>query len=117
MNLNGSIEKQLTKNTLWEDDPIWNAKSDKVAFIRIFAYENAYNLLHGSDLFLMDADGTNEKRLTYNLEKSKGAKEVYESVDNPVFSPDGTKSPSRRTTRCSSVTSTIPTKSNWPKAL
>ena len=55
-------------------EPAWSPDSQRIAFVS--SREN-----WGYEIYLMDADGTNQKRLTHNLVSDRG----------PAWSPDGNK--------------------------
>jgi Tol biopolymer transport system component len=68
----GAHETQLTYTKQFEADPVWSPDGQKIAFIR-----STSNPLY--DLYVMNADGTHQTRLT-------GAWEM-----DPAWSPDGQK--------------------------
>lgn len=94
MNSDGSQGHQLTDNRFWESQPIWSISAKKVAFTRFYndsKGENSPYARLGSDLFVINDDGTDEKRLTRNRRDSKDRIQVFRLVSNPVFSVDGTR--------------------------
>jgi Tol biopolymer transport system component len=77
MNDNGSGIRRLTNNTLSKDrDPRWSPDGKRIAFTR---YMDKERIQTSSELFIMDADGTDQKRLTHNT--------VADGY--PSWSPDG----------------------------
>ncbi len=77
-NDDGSSRRRLTNNTLWKDvDPSWSPDGRKI----VFARKMDKNRSSTYELFIIDADGTNLKRLTHNSV----------SDDAPRWSPDGNK--------------------------
>ena len=92
MNLDGSQGNQLTDNQLWEANPVWNTKTNKIAFTRLYPDPRSdYANDKGSDLFLCDADGTNERQLTHNARLPEDLNQVFRTISAPQFSFDGTK--------------------------
>jgi polyisoprenoid-binding protein YceI len=62
----GSNVRQLTSDAAYEYEPRWSPDSRTIAFVR------------GGDLWLIGADGSDQRRLTTGL-----------TVDSPTWSPDG----------------------------
>ena len=77
MNDDGSGRRRLTTNTLSKDRyPRWSPDGKRIAFHRYMDKEQTQT---SAELFIMDADGTDQKRLTHNT-----VSDVY-----PSWSPDG----------------------------
>lgn len=83
MNVDGSEVKRLTSNDNYEDAPTWSPDGKKVLFSRDVRAEKetSQNIPSNGEIFIMDADGSNEKRLTDRPGFDGG----------PQFSPDGTQ--------------------------
>lgn len=76
MSDNGSGRRRLTHNITAKDTaPRWSPDGKRIAFIRYMDKEK----MHSSELFIMNADGTDPQRLTHN-----NSSEAY-----PSWSPDG----------------------------
>ncbi|MDQ3981931.1 MAG: hypothetical protein M3271_04545 [Actinomycetota bacterium] len=76
MTLNARSLRQLTQDMRIDMDPVWSPDGTKIAFTRYFGSYPAR-----AEIFVMDADGTNEVRLTYTR--------PYQS-NEPAWSPYGT---------------------------
>ena len=77
MNDDGSGIRRLTNNTLSADRyPRWSPDGKRIAFHR---YMDKERMQTSSELFIMNADGTDQKRLTHNT--------VADGY--PSWSPDG----------------------------
>lgn len=79
VNIDGSHKRDLTDNTVFEAlHPHWSPDSKRIVFsINYFG--------GGSDIMLMNRDGSGLTQLTFNGEGARN------SSFNPCFSPDGTK--------------------------
>jgi Tol biopolymer transport system component len=73
----GAHETQLTHTKQFEEYPVWSPNGQKIAFIR------------GSDLYVMNADGTNEADLI--PDSFSGNSEDQTQLGSPAWSPDGNK--------------------------
>jgi Tol biopolymer transport system component len=78
--LDGTGEKRLTSNTSSDLQPDWSADGRRIAFYST-RYENPADVGEGSDIFVMNADGSGVRRVT--------ATPGYD--ENPDWSPDGTR--------------------------
>lgn len=77
-NDDGSSRRRLTNNPLWKDvAPSWSPDGKKIVFARKMDKKRTSTY----ELFIMNADGTNLKRLTHNSV----------SDNSPRWSPDGNK--------------------------
>lgn len=81
MNIDGSGIVRLTENNQFEEVPTWSLDGKKILFTRQIKEPDDSSHASNGELFLMDADGKNEKRLTFKKGYDSGAK----------FSPDGKK--------------------------
>jgi TolB protein len=79
MNIDGSNVTRLTNNDFFEEVPTWSKDGSQILFTRqIFEFDDTVKISNG-EIFIMDKDGNNEKRLTYRKGFDSGAK----------FSPNG----------------------------
>jgi TolB protein len=79
MNADGSNIIRLTNNDLFEEVPIWSPDGRKLLFTRqLIEIVDTVKTTNG-EIFIMDSDGSNEKRLTHKTGFDSGAK----------FSPNG----------------------------
>ena len=76
MNDDGSGIRRLTDNQFWEWEPRWSPDGTQIAFER-----NLEKDRQKWQLFLMNADGTNQQQLTHNGDGEKNGA--------PAWSPDG----------------------------
>lgn len=80
MNADGTNQTNISNNTQIDGNPAWSSDGTKIAFDRLLSPledpPSGY-----SEIFVMNADGTNQTRLTYSPEY----------VIEPTWSPDGTK--------------------------
>jgi Tol biopolymer transport system component len=67
MNVDGSGQKNLTRNPVYDRRPVWSPDAQRLAFVRY------------RDVWVMNADGSDQRRLTPNPQGD----------DRPVWSPDG----------------------------
>jgi TolB protein len=76
INVDGTGLTRLTDNDVTDDDPAWSPDGKKIVFAR---YPESPNLIY-ADIYIMDADGSNEKRVTTSRQNHY-----------PAWSPDGNK--------------------------
>jgi TolB protein len=83
MNIDGSDVRRLTDNDNYEDAPAWSPDGKRIVFSRDVRSEGetSQNIPSNGEIFIVDADGTNEKRLTDRPGFDGG----------PQFSPDGNR--------------------------
>lgn len=81
MNVDGSGLERLTSNEEFEEVPTWSADGNKILFTRQMKEPDDTSHASNGEIFIMDADGKNEKRLTFKKGFDSGAK----------VSPDGKK--------------------------
>ena len=87
MRRNGSRPHQLTHNDFWEELPAWNARRTKIVFVRYASGKNGdYQAARWPDIYLMNADGSGTKALTFN-KKTRG--EI--NISRPLFNGAGTQ--------------------------
>lgn len=79
MNKDGSGIVRVTENDFFEEVPTWSIDGTKILFTRQIKEEDDTSHASNGEIFIMDADGKNEKRLTFKKGYDSGAK----------FSPDG----------------------------
>ncbi len=79
MNSDGSNVMRLTNNDLFEEVPTWSKDGRKILFTRQLVEIIDTAKVTNGEIFIMDKDGKNEKRLTFKKGYDSGAK----------FSPDG----------------------------
>ncbi len=77
MNDNGRGIRRLTDNQFWESRPRWSPDGTKIAFNRNLDKKDYQKW----QMFVMNADGTNQQQLTDSNEGSKNG--------SPAWSPDG----------------------------
>ena len=78
MNTDGSGQRRLARNA-WLAAPAWSPDGRKIAFERPRRDRNAEGYGINSEIFVVNADGSGERRLTRNTVRDS----------NPVWSPDG----------------------------
>lgn len=81
MNKDGSGIARLTNNEFFEEVPTWSKDGKKILFTRQIIEPGDTSLAANGEIFIMDTDGKNEKRITHKKGYDSGAK----------FSPDGKK--------------------------
>ncbi len=79
LNPDGTVQAKLTDNQWRDFDPTWSPDGSKIAF---GSNRDAYAHKKGEDIFVMDADGTNQ----VNLTQSPDSRDV-----DPQWSLDGRK--------------------------
>jgi Tol biopolymer transport system component len=82
MNTDGTGQSCLSNNTANDDSPKWSPDNSRIVFQSDRDFQsNTDNPIYGSDIYVMNWDGSAPTRLT------------YASYDDsaPVWSPDGTK--------------------------
>ena len=79
MDADGSNPERLTNNPTEDEDPSWSPDGERIAFStrRDGHVENKFGITY--EIYVMDADGQNEQRLTDNRNNDW----------DPVWSPDG----------------------------
>jgi Tol biopolymer transport system component len=84
INLDGSGLVNLTRHPRRDFDPVWSPDGSKIAFLSARApgsrIQYFWNVPVENDLYVMDADGSNVRRLT-----------TTGGAHKPSWSPDGTK--------------------------
>lgn len=82
MNPDGSGLQRLTRNRMQEDAVAWSPDGQEIAFVR---WRTSSDIRTGrsSSIFVMNADGSSERRLTPPAR--------WNEVPYPVWSPDGEK--------------------------
>lgn len=81
MNTDGSGIIRITNNELFEEVPTWSKDGNRILFTRQIKEPGDSTHASNGEIFIMDADGKNEKQLTFKKGYDSGAK----------FSPDGKK--------------------------
>ncbi|NNE09659.1 MAG: hypothetical protein HKN20_13950 [Gemmatimonadetes bacterium] len=79
MNVDGSDARRLTNNGAYEEMPAWSPDGARIAFCRELKDPSDSSHAGNGEVFLMDADGSNERRLI--------DREGFDS--GPAWSPDG----------------------------
>ena len=86
MNTDGSGQRRLARNA-WLAAPAWSPAGQKIAFERPRRDRNAEGDIIRSEIFVVNADGSGERRLTRDTVRDS----------NPVWSPTVAGSPSNAT--------------------
>ena len=81
MNVDGSNVIRLTNNEAFEEAPTFSPDGNQLLFTKQIVEPGDTTHAANGELFIMDTDGNNEKRLTYKKGYDSGGK----------FSPDGKK--------------------------
>ncbi len=74
MNADGSNIARLTSNEAFEEVPTWSADGNTILFTRQIKEPDDTSHAANGEIFMMDADGKNEKRLTVKKGFDSGAK-------------------------------------------
>ena len=81
MNADGSNQTRLTNNTAFDFDPAWSPDGTRIVLATTRDFPPFGNIASGLEIYVMNADGSNQVRLTNNTD-----------VDaQPLWSPDGTR--------------------------
>ena len=81
MNPDGSGVTRLTESPQGEFQPTWSPDGSKIAFLRSHVYNDGISAYSWQEVWVMNADGSGETRLTNDLRAS----------GTPDWSPDGNK--------------------------
>jgi Tol biopolymer transport system component len=82
MNADGSNQLLLTNNEAKDYSPVWSPDGKHIAFVyNDGSGRDGKNGIYAKEIYIMDADGSNQTRLTNNKA----------SDDSPSWSPDGKK--------------------------
>ncbi len=79
MNADGTNQRRLTNNRTEDEEPAWSPDGERIAFSARREGHVVHNLDITYEIYVMDADGENEQRLTENRNNDW----------DPVWSPDG----------------------------
>ena len=79
MDIDGSNVKKLTDNEYYEESPSWSPNGKQIIFTRQLRDKNDTTHAANGEIFIMDSDGSNVKRLTNKVGYDSGS----------VFSPNG----------------------------
>ena len=83
MNADGSGQRNLTRNALLDENPVWSPDGRKIAFVGTRE--------HNSDVYVMNADGSGQRRLT------RGMRPLFKSLERRWSSRDPLLLPGRPT--------------------
>jgi TolB protein len=77
----GSNRTRLTRDSGWNQSPAWSPDGQHIAFVSSRNHEGSENVyeVHNSEVYIMDTDGSNSRRLTVSQTKNR----------TPAWSPDG----------------------------
>ena len=90
MNADGSNTRRITNNALWDESPSWDDEMKQIAWVRHFNdYGRDYVSQDASELFIMDANGKNERLLTADVAAAAKTVSYFNRMSRPLFSPDG----------------------------
>eukprot|EP00913_Durusdinium_trenchii_P005627 g5245.t1 len=81
MDRDGTNVKRLTNNTAYEEMPVWSPDGKRIAFCRLVPKMGSKGHAGNGEIFVMNADGSKERRLTNRAGFDSG----------PAWSPDGRK--------------------------
>jgi Tol biopolymer transport system component len=82
MNRDGTDLRRLTFSSESDTQPAWSPDGTKIVFVR-FSGPECYPYSKGGEIFVMNADGSDQQRLTQST--------CERSDDSPTWSPDGAK--------------------------
>lgn len=85
----GSSLTRLTRNKVWDCSPSWSPDGTKLAFSRYNSRDLKDTECYNADVWVMNADGTQQRRLTHD--EVKHSYDRYANEDDPAWSPDGRK--------------------------
>ena len=92
MNADGSGQRRLTHNNVWDESPSWSPTGKKIAFAR-WRRSLASVECHNVDIWVMNADGSNQQKLTDDRRTMRLMEAQYcgryANEDDPVWSADG----------------------------
>ncbi len=79
---------RLTRNKVWDQSPNWSPDGTEIVFCR---YARSWKEIgcHNTDIWVMNADGTQQRKLTCDEGKPSWA--LFANEDDPAWSPDGQK--------------------------
>ncbi|HEU0225051.1 MAG TPA: hypothetical protein VFR29_06415 [Steroidobacteraceae bacterium] len=81
VNADGTGLARLTDNDSYDGEPAWSPDGQRIAFVSGRDFDASGNLGVGSELYVMDTDGSNVERLTFSRSRA----------GRPTWSPDGTR--------------------------
>jgi len=92
MNADGSNQARLTKNSASDSAPAWSPDGSKIAFTSFRGViGNKRKRVGNMEIYVMNADGSNQIRLTKNPAASPYAPYALAICESPAWSPDGSK--------------------------